>query len=75
MYDDSNISRFLSAFLERLSKARLAVESMDPNGKDVYSIRQLSTRIIQQWNSLFPNSLIQSFDDISTNTLIAAKTR
>ena len=69
------ISRFLSAFLERLSKARLSVDSIDPNGKDVYSIRQLSTRIIQQWNSLFPNNLIQSFDDISTNTLIAAKTR
>lgn len=69
------LTRFLCAFLDRLSKAKLSIERIDPDGKELGDIRQLSTRIIQQWNILFPNSLIQSIDDISTNTLIATKTR
>ena len=69
---------FLSAFLDRLSKAKLSIESIgliDPSGKDIIEIRKLSTAIIQQWNFLFPNSLIQSNDTVSTNSLIATKTR
>lgn len=67
--------RFLCAFLDRLSKAKLSIERIDPDGKEIGDIRQLSTRIIQQWNILFPNSPIHSIDDITPNTLIATKTR
>ena len=67
--------RFLCAFLDRLSKAKLSIEQIDTDGKEIGDIRQLSTRIIQQWNILFPNSPIHSIDDITPNTLIATKTR
>ncbi|KAK8795340.1 hypothetical protein WA588_004186 [Blastocystis sp. NMH] len=69
------IQKFLSAFLDRLSKARFAIETVDSNKREVEDMRQLSTRIIQQWNKLFPNSLIKSSNDLSANLLIATKTR
>lgn len=68
-------SRFLSAFLDRLSKAKISIEAIDPTGKEINDVRQLSTRIMQQWNILFPNSPIHCIDTLSSNTLIATKTR
>ena len=65
----------MSAFLDRLSKAKQSLESASTPGSEVTDLRQLSTRVIQQWNALFPNSPIHSADSVSTNTLIATKTR
>ena len=68
-------NRFLSAFLDRLSKAKNTIEEAEKGNKGLQEVHQLSTRIIQQWNMLFPGTPIQSLDSISTNTLIATKTR
>lgn len=69
------MSRFLSAFLDRLSKVKFSIETINPSGKEVEDSRQFSTRIIQQWNTLFPNSPVHCIDTLSSNTLIATKTR
>ena len=65
----------MSAFLDRLSKVKQSLESATTPGSEANDLRQLSTRVIQQWNALFPNSPIHSADSVSTNTLIATKTR
>ena len=48
---------------------------MNLPGKEIGDSRQLSTHIIQQWNILFPNTPIHCLDSLSSNTLIATKTR
>lgn len=69
------IPRFLSAFIDRLSKAKQSLEGIDGSVSGMTDMKQLSTRIIQQWNTLFPNNPIYSIDHVSSNTLIATKTR
>lgn len=69
------IPRFLSAFIDRLSKAKQSLEGIDGSVSGMTDMKQLSTRIIQQWNTLFPNNPICSIDHVSSNTLIATKTR